>query len=117
MKSGIKSIGPGRYSATSAVMCSTELIWNFLHRSRMPLDSNWNTPSVFRPVQQIVRFRVVQRQMVHVQRDAGVRFTISPVFRMTVSVFKPEEVHLQQAEVAHRAPWRIGSRRPRPRLA
>ena len=29
-----------------------------------------------------------------------VRLTISQVLRMTVSVFRPEKIHLQQAEVA-----------------
>ena len=44
--SGISSIGPGRYSATSAIKSSNRSGLARLSRSRMPRDSNWNTAVV-----------------------------------------------------------------------
>ena len=41
---GIWSIAPGRYSATSATRSSNSVGRTFLSASRMPSDSNWNTP-------------------------------------------------------------------------
>ena len=46
MKSGISSIGPGRYSATSAMMSSKRSGRACFSKSRMPRDSNWNTAVV-----------------------------------------------------------------------
>ncbi len=39
-------IGPGRYSATAAMMSSNRSGLSFLISSWKPLDSHWNTPTV-----------------------------------------------------------------------
>jgi hypothetical protein len=46
MKSGISSMGPGRYSETMAMRSSSRSGLRLRMASRMPDDSNWNTPNV-----------------------------------------------------------------------
>ena len=44
---GMESIGPGRYSATIAVISSMELGFMLMQTPVIPADSIWNTPEVF----------------------------------------------------------------------
>jgi hypothetical protein len=46
MKSGMKSIGPGRYRAFSAIRSSRQSGRALTSVSFMPPDSNWNTAVV-----------------------------------------------------------------------
>ena len=91
MKSGIRSIGPGRYNATSAVMCSMVPSLNFRHRSRMPADSNWNTPTVWPLFSRSYAFGSSVGTRSTSTSTSRHCFTISQVLRMTVNVFSPRK--------------------------
>ena len=86
-------------------MSSNSVGFTWRSASRMPLDSNWNTPVASPFAQQGERLGVVERQLLHVELGAA-RLLHQPHGLVDdVEVAQAEEVHLEQAEgvdVAHR---------------
>ena len=100
MNSGMSSIGPGRYSATSAVMCSTTVNLKFPAQIAHPAGFQLEHAERFRAVQQVVSFFVVERQVVNRHFNAVRALDHFAGVADDGQSFQPEKIHLQQAEVA-----------------
>src|SRR5215216_2920688 len=83
-------MAPGRYSATSATRSSNSVGWTFFSASRMPSDSNWNTPTA--SPRAIISYVFSSRPA----RDDVQRVLDH------VEVAQAEEVHLQEADLLDR---------------
>src|SRR6185437_6514245 len=98
------AIGPGRYRATSAIRSSNSVGFTWRRASRMPDDSNWNTPGVAAG-HHLGGLSVVERQRVHVEAHARGLLDHLDGAVDHVEVAQAQEVHLEQPErldVAHR---------------
>ena len=98
---GCSPSGPGRNSATSAIRSSNSVGFTCRSASRIPDDSNWNTPVDSPRAEHLVGLRVVER---HARRSPTLADERDRLVDH-VEVAQAEEVHLQQAErldVLHR---------------
>ena len=84
-------MGPGRYSATMAMMSSKRSGFSRFKLSRMPVDSSWNTPTV----SALARIsKALGSSNGRASRSTSMprpRFTSSTAFCSTVSVFRPRK--------------------------